>query len=186
MRPAVFLDRDGTIIADKNYLSKVEEIEFLPGAVEAVKILNKNNYYVILVTNQSGIARGYFSINTAEKIKKYFLAQLKNAGANIDKYYYCPHYPEGSGKYNIACDCRKPKIGMFNTAINELAIDKIKSWVIGDKKSDLEFGINAGIKPILVNTGYGKSVKYKNAVRKKDLLDAVKYILYEDGKKDTF
>ena len=155
----IFLDRDGTINAEVCYLSRPEQVELLPGAAEGIKLLRKKGFYIIIVTNQSGIARGYFSESELSKIHDMLLKLLTAEGAFIDDIIYCPHHPQGKvPQYAIKCDCRKPKTGMLVQAMQKYNIDLTESYVIGDKLSDVELAKNAGCKAILVRTGYGKEI----------------------------
>jgi D-glycero-D-manno-heptose 1,7-bisphosphate phosphatase len=148
MRPAVFLDRDGTIIKDADYLKEVDQLEVFEFTVEALRLLKAKGYLLIVLTNQSGIARGFFD---EEQMRSVNNALQERLDGSIDAIYFCPHGPDD------ACDCRKPKIGMIKQAANEFSIDLANSWIIGDKKSDIETGFNAGIATALVLTGYGES-----------------------------
>ena len=148
MRPAVFLDRDGTIIKDADYLSSVDELEVFEFAVEALRLLKEKGYLLIVLTNQSGIARGFFDEAAMRTVHDALQMQLDGL---IDAIYFCPHGPDDG------CDCRKPGVGMIKQAASEHSIDLAKSWIIGDKKSDIETGFNAGIATALVLTGYGES-----------------------------
>lgn len=152
-RPAVFLDRDGTIIVNKPYLYRPEDLEFLPGAIEAIRLLNDNDYLVIVVTNQSGVARDYFSEADVITLHDYLNHQLRAEHAHIDQFYFCPHhYLEGMGRYKKHCTCRKPNIGMIEQAIKEFQIDRSRSFLIGDQISDLQAGLRAGLKRSLLVT----------------------------------
>lgn len=178
----VFLDRDGTINTEKNYLYKIEDFEFIEGAEEGIKLLNENGYRVVVVTNQAGVARGYYSESDVEKLHAYINDRLKECGAFIDGFFYCPHHPEhGIGKYKLACKCRKPETGMFKKAEELYNIDKSNSYMVGDNVSDINAGINYGIKTILVSTGYGKKVMSEHLADydyyKNNLLDACKFIV---------
>ncbi len=158
MNKIVFLDRDGTVNVEVDYLHKIEDFKFESEADKAIKIFNDLGYKVIIVTNQSGIARGYYTEEDLEKLHKYMDEQLKILGAKVEKYYYCPHHPKGKiEKYAINCNCRKPELGMFIDAIKEFDIDLENSIMVGDKISDLESAIRLGIKPVLVETGHGKA-----------------------------
>lgn len=182
MRKTVFLDRDGTIIIDKNYLKQTSEVEFIPGAIEAIKLLNQNDYLVLVITNQSGVARGFFDESKVDEIHQYINHELHRiSGAHIDRFYYCPHHPDAALEpYRQDCECRKPKPGLFKAAQLEFAIDAGNSWMIGDKRIDAEFALNAGIKPILVATGYHEyGGQDQTIIYKKDILAAVHYILSE-------
>ena len=154
---AVFLDRDGTIIKDENYLSDPNDIEIIDGAVEALKNLQENNYKLVVVSNQSGVARGKFGIEDVEKVNLHLSEMLAKHNVFIDAFYYCPHHPNGTvAEFSGVCQCRKPSTGMVEEAVYQLAIDPRKSFVIGDKLADLHLGKLMGGKSILVRTGYGK------------------------------
>jgi len=152
-RPAVFLDRDGTINRDVGYLSTPEEIELLPGSAEAVKRLREAGFLLVVVTNQSGVARGYFEESALAGIHARLDEMLLEHGASVDGYYYCPHHPEHGERVN--CDCRKPGPEMAFVAAREHGIDLARSYFVGDKMSDVLLGRNAGGKSVLVLTGYG-------------------------------
>lgn len=180
-KKAVFLDRDGTIIEEKNYLSNPDDVVLIEGASEAIKKLSQNNFYIIMVTNQSGVARGYFSEQDAVIVNNRVKQLLEQDGACIDAIYYCPHHPKGViEEYNINCECRKPNIGMAIKAQNEHDIDLSKSYMIGDKKIDIEFALNANMKNgYLLATGHGKEEELPNnyGCKAKNILDAAKQIL---------
>lgn len=163
MDKVIFLDRDGTINIEKQYLYKIEDFEFIDGVIEAIRLLNINGYKVIVITNQAGVARGYYSANDVENLHNYINEELKKNNAYIDDFYYCVHHPsEGIGKYKIDCKCRKPKTGLFMQAEQKYEVDKSESWMIGDNISDIIAGNNYGIKTILVGTGYGQDIHKKN------------------------
>jgi len=152
MRKAVFLDRDGTLNVEVNYLYKPEDLRFIPGIIEAIRFWNEAGYLVVVVTNQAGVARGYYSEDDVIRLHEYINQQLETAGAHIDAFYYCPHHPEyGIGKYKVDCNCRKPKTGMLEKAISDFDIDVQESYLFGDKPSDIEAGEKLGIKSFLVN-----------------------------------
>ena len=135
---AIFLDRDGTINIDKGYLYKIEDFAYLPGAKEALKILQDEQFILIIVTNQSGIARGYYTEKDFEKLNRWMLEDLKKSGIFITDVLYCPHHPQALiGKYRKECKCRKPKIGLFMDAVKKYNIDVSNSYVIGDKPRDI-------------------------------------------------
>lgn len=153
-KKAIFLDRDGTINIDKHYMYKIEDFEFVDGAVEGLKILNEMGYILIVVTNQGGIGRGLFSEEDTEKLNNFMVEELYKKGIEIKKCYYCPHHPEkGLGKYKVDCSCRKPNPGMILQGAEEFDIDLENSYMIGDKFIDAQAGLNAGVKPIIVKTG---------------------------------
>lgn len=182
---AVFLDRDGTICEDVGYLSSVEQIQLIPGAPEAIRLLNERGIKVVVITNQSGIARGFFSEDQLMKIHAELSRMLKDQGALLDGIYYCPHHPtEGSGPYLQDCGCRKPFDGLFKKAAEDLGIDLPASFMVGDHFSDVAAGLRVGGKGILVLTGHGgKTMEQKEtwpaspSFIAPDLLEAVKWIL---------
>lgn len=146
MNKAVFLDRDGTINVEKNYLYKIEDFEFIQGVPEAIKLLNDAGYLVIVITNQAGIARGYYTEEDMHKLHRYINQELIKYGAHIDAYYFCPHHPvHGIGEYKKDCNCRKPKTGMLEAAIKDFDIDVSKSYMFGDKEWDVEAGERMGV-----------------------------------------
>lgn len=151
---AVFLDRDGTINVDYGYVHQIDDFHFIDGVIDALLQLKKKGYLLVLVTNQSGIARGYFSEEQFLQLTEWFDWSLADRGVDFDGIYYCPHHPEGQGEYREDCDCRKPKAGMFTQAIADLNIDPTQSIMVGDKLEDLLAAENAGVKTkILVRTG---------------------------------
>lgn len=157
MSKIVFLDRDGTINVEKNYVHRIEDFQFIEGSIQGIKLLNDNGYKVFVISNQAGIARGYYSEADVDILHRYVNDELFKQGAHIDGFFYCPHHPEhGVGIYKTECQCRKPRIGMFEQATKELDVDKNVSWMIGDNISDIQAGKNYGVRTILVATGYGK------------------------------
>lgn len=156
-RKAVFLDRDGTIIEDCDYLSDPERVRLIGGAAEAIRELRKAGYFIVMVSNQSGVARGMFALRAVEEVNARVREELAAEGARLDASYYCPHYEKGSvPKYSIVCRCRKPLPGMAQSAASEHALELSESYMIGDKGSDVEFGRNCGMKnAFLVSTGHG-------------------------------
>ncbi len=162
MNKVVFLDRDGTINVEVDYLHKKEDFKFEENADKAIKIINDLGYKVIVVTNQSGIARGYYTENDLKTLHVYLDEELKKIGAKVDAYYYCPHHPNAKlDEYKIDCECRKPEIGMFMEAAKDFSIDFSNSIIVGDKISDLEAGVRLGMKTVLVETGHGAEEKDK-------------------------
>lgn len=152
---AVFLDRDGVMNVDNGYVSQVDDFEFIEGVIEACKTLKEKGYLLVLITNQSGIARGYFSEEQFHTLTEWMDWSLADRGVDLDGIYYCPHHSEkGIGEYKVDCDCRKPKPGMLLSAIEELNIDVSRSILVGDKVSDIQAGLAAGVKSnYLVRTG---------------------------------
>lgn len=181
-RPAVFLDRDGTLTVEKEYWYKQADLEFVPGAVEAVRLFNQAGFLVIIVTNQSGVARGMFGEDDVLNLHKYMEKQLELQGAYVNCIYYCPHHPDGVGDYKKSCECRKPNTAMFKKACHEFLINTQHSWMIGDKVIDMDFARNCGLQAVLVQTGYGRETEVELAgqtdiVVKKDLLAAARKIV---------
>lgn len=179
-RKAVFLDRDGTINVEVDNMRGVEQLRILPYVSDAIKKLNKLGFLVIVVTNQPVIARGWASEKEVEKIHEVLLKRLGKRGAKLDAIYYCPHHPDANlKKYRLRCRCRKPNIGMLVKAIKQYNISKKGSWMIGDNTRDILTGRKAGLKTILVKTGYaGKDGRYdvKPDFIAKNLSAAVKII----------
>jgi D-glycero-D-manno-heptose 1,7-bisphosphate phosphatase len=155
MNKAVFLDRDGTVTEEVGYLVNVEMLRMIPGAGAAIRKLNQAGFKVVLVTNQSGVARGYFPESLVHEAHARLKGMLKSEGARLDGIYYCPHHPSaGNSKYTAVCDCRKPATGLLDRAAKELSIDLRGSYMVGDKWSDVELAHNAGAKAVLVQTGF--------------------------------
>jgi D-glycero-D-manno-heptose 1,7-bisphosphate phosphatase len=148
---AVFLDRDGTIIEDTGYIGEIERVRFLPGVREAIQSLNGGGFKVIVVTNQAGVARGYFTEESVQKVNTFIGESLAREKALIDGFYYCPHHIEGIvEEYRRDCYCRKPNPGMLEKAAHDFGIDLPRSFLIGDKESDIEAGNRAGCRTILI------------------------------------
>jgi D-glycero-D-manno-heptose 1,7-bisphosphate phosphatase len=158
-RPAVFLDRDGTIIEEKHFLSQPDDVVLLPTAGETIARLNSLNVVVVVATNQAGVARGYFPEESIAAVHHRLDELLSRFGATIDRYEYCPHHAtEGLGVYRVDCDCRKPRPGMLTRAATALNVDLSQSLMVGDRLGDLQAGASAGCQTSLVRTGYGQSV----------------------------
>jgi len=155
MNRAVFLDRDGTVTEEVGYLTNLDKLKLIQGAGAAIKRLNEAGYKVVLVTNQSGVARGYFPESLVDDAHILLRRMLMEDGALLDGIYYCPHHPTaGNAQYTIVCDCRKPETGLLDRAAKDLAIDLTQSFMVGDKWSDVELGHRAGMSSILVRTGF--------------------------------
>jgi D,D-heptose 1,7-bisphosphate phosphatase len=156
-RAAVFLDRDGTINEEVGYLDRMEKLQLIPGAAEAIRLINKSGMKAVVVTNQSGVARGIFTESFVAEIHARLRDILRAEGALIDAFYFCPHHPtEGQVEYLKICDCRKPAPGMLLRAAEELRIDPNHSYMVGDTLKDIEAGARAGAQGILVRTGFGE------------------------------
>ncbi len=157
MNKAVFLDRDGTVNEEVGYLSDLKQLRLIPGSGAAIKRLNDAGFMVVLVTNQSGIARGYFPESLVHETHALLQQMLRNEGARLDGIYFCPHHPtEGKTHYTMECECRKPGTGLIDRAARDLAIDVKQSYVVGDKWSDVELGQRAGARTILVRSGFAQ------------------------------
>ncbi|MFX1309539.1 MAG: D-glycero-alpha-D-manno-heptose-1,7-bisphosphate 7-phosphatase [Promethearchaeota archaeon] len=176
-KKAILLDRDGTLIEDKNYAYKLEDFELLPGVIDGLKLL-QNKFLFFIVTNQSGIARGYFAVEDFYKFNNHLIKILREQNIKIVKTYFCPHLKEDN------CDCRKPKTKFIDLIIDEFNIDLNESFVVGDHPSDIEFGINGGCKTIFLTTGHGykhlddlKSLMITPSIISDNFLGAAKEIL---------
>ncbi len=183
---AVFLDRDGTINEQMGYINHISRFQLLPGVRRAIKQLNDANVPVIVISNQSGLARGYFPEELLSEVHEKMNMLLAEKGAHVDAIHYCPHHPEAKKeKFRETCDCRKPKPGLVLQAAKELDIDPEKSFVVGDRWSDIKTAVNCGAKSILVRTGYGRGdEKYIGShqeiqpdIKCDDLTEAVGWIL---------
>ena len=155
MKKAIFLDRDGTINVEKDYIYKSEDLVFEEGTIEALKTFKNLEYILIVVSNQSGIARGYFTEEDLNIFNNNMNEILKKNGVEITEFYCCPHHPNGIGEYKKVCECRKPNNKMIEDAIKKYNIDREKSYMVGDKISDIEAGFKSNLKTVLVKTGYG-------------------------------
>lgn len=185
-RPVVFLDRDGTLNVESGYIREIGNLNLIDGAGEAVRRLNQANVAAILVTNQSGAARGFYSEEHIVNLHKRLTKLLAAHHAHLDGIYYCPHLAEGTvGQYAIACSCRKPEVGMVERAYSEHPdLDRRRSFVVGDKASDIELARNCNSRGVLVKTGYGEAVlkgEYQWSVtadyEASSIVDGVEWIL---------
>jgi len=186
---AVFLDRDGTINEEVGYLDSLDKLKIIPAAYEAIRLINKSCMKAIVVTNQAGVARGFFTEKFVRQTHEIIQASLLQKRASIDKFYYCPHHPtEGTGIYLQNCNCRKPLPGMLLQAAHDLNIELRSSYMIGDTYRDMETAKKVGVKGILVKTGYGCEVlqdvspdvataENKPDFVAEDILEAVKWIM---------
>ena len=173
----VLLDRDGVINVEKSYLHKIEDFEYEKNVVEGLLKLRDLGYKFAIITNQAGIARGYYTEEDYLKLQNFIEDDLMKKGIKIEKSYFCPHHPNVTGKYGIECNCRKPNTGNFELAIKEFDIDVKNSFMIGDKITDLIPAEKLGIIPVLVKTGYGLESLKKlegtklNSIVVNDILD---------------
>lgn len=182
---AIFLDRDGTMNVSKGFISNADDLELIPGTIEAIKAINKSGALAIVITNQPVIARGECSFEELHNIHNKLKTLLGEKGAFVDDIFYCPHHPDKGFEGEVPelkfdCECRKPKIGMIDEAVKKYNIDLSKSYMVGDSTMDLELARNAGVKSVLVDTGFaGNDGKYDRScdIEAKDLLDAVEKII---------
>ncbi|MCP4482188.1 MAG: HAD family hydrolase [bacterium] len=183
---AVFLDRDGTINKEGGYINHESRLELMPNSSKGIKLFNENNILTVVCTNQAGVARGYFKENLIQVVNQRLQNLLKKEGAYLDDINYCPHHPTvGSPDYQKDCNCRKPKPGMIEKSAKKLDIDIKKSYVVGDKMSDVIWGHKMGTKSVMVMTGYGRgeyeyhreSWHDKPDYIAQDLLGAAKWII---------
>jgi D-glycero-D-manno-heptose 1,7-bisphosphate phosphatase len=153
---AVFLDRDGTINEEAGYLDSLEKLCLIPGAADAIRLINESGMKAVVVTNQSGVARGLFTEAFVEEVHARLGEMLAEEGASLDGFYFCPHHPTaGRGSYLRSCDCRKPSPGLLLRAAEELSLDPDRSYMVGDTLNDIEAASRIGVRGILVRTGYG-------------------------------
>ncbi len=185
-KPVVFLDRDGTLNVEIGYIRKVDDLQLIEGAGQAVKTLNDKGIAAVLVTNQTGAARGYYPETHIHSLNERLIMLLKKEGAFLDDVYYCPHLEEGEvEEFSFACDCRKPAKGMVEKALKDHPeFDAARSFVVGDKATDVELAQNCGAKGVLVKTGYGEAVlkgEYQNPVQADfeagSIVEAVEWIV---------
>lgn len=169
MKPqAILCDRDGTLIKEQHFLDSPEKMQWIPGVLSTLKELKASGIKVLVLTNQSGVARGYFGIDTVEAIHQKMQQDVKAAGGAIADFYYCPHHPQGVvQEYSYVCNCRKPAPDLFRQAIRDHQLDPRKCWAIGDRVRDIEPGLRLGMKAFLVKTGYG-STEEKRLFQNKD------------------
>lgn len=147
LRPVAFLDRDGVLNVDREYVHRADQLEWIAGVPEAIRLLNDSGYLVIVVTNQSGVARGYYDETAVVELHRHMRDHLGARGARIDAFYYCPHHPDGKiSPYAMRCDCRKPGTGMFEQAARDWPIDRARSFMIGDKDIDIAAATAFGIR----------------------------------------
>ena len=186
---AVFLDRDGVINEEVGYLDNLDKLKIIPGAYEAIKLINKSGMKAVVITNQAGVAKGLFTEDFVRETNYHLQKILREQEAYINNFYYCPHHPtEGEEPYRRICDCRKPAPGMLVQAARDLNIDLTKSYLVGDRFNDMEAAKKAGVKGILVKTGYASELLQDDGPDKAkpenkpdfiaaDILDAVRWIL---------
>ena len=186
---AVFLDRDGTINEEVEYLDSLDKLKVIPSAYEAIRLINLSGMKALVITNQAGVAKGFFTEEFVNLTNERLQADLHRMGAKIDKFYYCPHHStEGVGIYRQVCNCRKPAPGMLLNAAQELNIDLTRSYLVGDRFRDMEAGKKVGVRGVLVKTGFGQGLlqddgpdeatpESKPDFIAEDILEAVQWIL---------
>jgi D-glycero-D-manno-heptose 1,7-bisphosphate phosphatase len=187
---AVFLDRDGTICEEVGYIDSIERLQLIPRSAAAIKLLNDRGFKVVMVTNQSGVARGFFPEEFLEELHAELRRQLGEEGAQLDGIYFCPHHPdEGKARYLQVCDCRKPASGLLLQAAQDLSLDLSTAYMIGDHFSDVECAQRVGAQGILLLTGHGRQALTQKenwaqppAFIAGDLFEAVNWILSNSGK----
>ena len=153
---AVFLDRDGTLIEEVGYLDRPERVALYPWSIDAIRALNRARIRVVMATNQSGVARGFFTEAVVDEVHRHIASLLAEGGAHLDAYYYCPHHPDGKvDGYGRRCDCRKPGRGLVDRAVAEFGVDPARSFAVGDRWLDIGLARAVGARGVLVRTGYG-------------------------------
>lgn len=176
-RSAIFLDRDGTLNEDKNYVHRWEDWRWLPGVIQGLRKLQQAGYMLVIASNQSGIARGFYPEKDWHELCRKINYDLAHYGIRIDGFYFCPHHPDFTGP----CQCRKPLPGLLLQAIADLNLDPASSWLIGDKRSDAEAALAAGCRPVLLQNGLGKAIP-ANIPGAPDFMAAVDLILSQSGR----
>ena len=193
-RPALFMDRDGTVSEEVGYVNHPSRFRVFPYSAEAIKLLNDNGWLAILVTNQAGVARGYFAEDVIVQIHEQLRRDLESASAKLDAIYYCAHHPSvGEPPYRLDCDCRKPKTGLIKRAAADFEIDLARSWMVGDRYSDIELARNAGWHSAFVLSGYGRGEwEYQRALWKlepdlvaENLLEVARTVIERDRARAT-
>jgi len=186
MTRAVFIDRDGTISEEVGYINHPSRFRVFPYAANAVRLLNESGWLAIVVTNQAGVARGYFSEEMIHAVHDQMKRDFETEGARLDAIYYCAHHPSvGEPPYRLDCDCRKPKPGLIHRAAEEFEIDLAQSWMVGDRYGDIELARNAGVSSAFVLSGYGRGEseqhraewKHEPDLVSENLLEAVQAII---------
>jgi D-glycero-D-manno-heptose 1,7-bisphosphate phosphatase len=173
MRPAVFLDRDGTLIEESGYLDRLDRLVFYPFTVDAVRLLNRAGHAVVVISNQSGIGRGLIRESFVGEAHAHIADRLAAGGARIDGFYYCPHHPQATVEpYRVQCGCRKPSPGLLQAAAVDHSLDLTRSVVVGDRWDDIGAARAIGARAVLVRTGYGRVAEW--APRPNLAADAVK------------
>ena len=185
-RPAVFIDRDGTISEEVGYVNHPSRYRLFPYSAESIRLLNQAGWLAVVITNQAGVARGYFTEDMIHTVHAILRDELQRDGASLDAIYYCPHHPRlGHPPYRAECDCRKPQPGLARRAANDLNIDLAASWMVGDRYGDIEMAHNAGVRAAFVLSGYGRGEwehqrgawKHQPEIVAENLLEVVRQIV---------
>jgi D-glycero-D-manno-heptose 1,7-bisphosphate phosphatase len=192
-QPAVFLDRDGTMVRDVGYLSRREDLQWLPYTIDAIRLLNRAGFLVFVITNQGGIALGFCTEAFVRQTHDEMSAFIAAAGGRVDGWFFCPHHPLARDRsLRVECECRKPKTGMIRQASEQFAIDLARSFVVGDKIADVDLAAGIGARGILVRTGYGEAEVKRHsgnvpgaAYVAAELMDATTWILLQSGRRYT-
>jgi len=189
VKPAVFLDRDGTLIEEVGYLDRLDRLEIFPWSVDAVRLLARAGFATVVVTNQAGVARGFFTEDFVRETHRHLAERFAAGGVRFDGFYYCPHHPEAPlREYREDCACRKPKPGMLSQAAADLGLDLARSYVVGDRLLDVDMATAAGARGVLVLTGYGvvDAARLDTATRPAfvaaNLMEATAWILGEQAR----
>ena len=188
-RPAVFLDRDGTMIREVQFLRRPDDLVWLPATIDAVRLLNRAGFVVCVTTNQSGVGRGLYSEADVQALHELMTRVVEQAGARVDAWFYCPHHPEAAvTALRQVCECRKPRPGMIRRAAEQFSLDLARSFVIGDRLTDVGLAASVGAQGILVRTGYGEHTIVEHggaapgaALVAADLMEATAWILRQNG-----
>lgn len=188
-RPAVFFDRDGTLIHDVGYLSRIEDLQWFPWSIEAIRLLNRAGFLVCITTNQGGIGLGFYTADLVHRVHESMAADVLAAGGRLDALYFCPHHPLAVDEaLRLECNCRKPQPGMIQQATAQFDIDLDRSFVVGDKLADVGLAASAGARGILVKTGYGQAEMQRHhgsvpgaAYVAETSFEAASWILKESG-----
>jgi histidinol-phosphate phosphatase family protein len=188
-RPAVFLDRDGTMIREVQFLRRPEDLVWLPATVEAIRLLNRAGFVVCVTTNQSGVGRGLYTEADVQVLHDLMTSTLEAAGARVDAWFYCPHHPDATvTALRQVCECRKPRPGMIRRAAERFPLDLDRSFVIGDRLTDVGLAASVGARGVLVRTGYGEHTIAEQAgaasgaaLIAADLMEATAWLLRQSG-----
>jgi D-glycero-D-manno-heptose 1,7-bisphosphate phosphatase len=181
---AVFIDRDGTINVEKGHVHRIEDFEFIPGSMEALRLLTRRGIKIYIISNQAGIAKGYYTEEDFRKLTGFMTGQFQKEDVKVERVLYCPHHPEGIiPEYAIKCSCRKPEIGLVSVIMEQEGFGSSEVALIGDKNSDIEVGSKLGIRTYLVLTGYGMEhrVNTNATYIKKDLHEAAQHLLESES-----